>query len=259
MTAIGSGPLFALASLILGLVLGSFYNVCIHRYLEDESIVSPGSRCPGCGHPLAWWENIPLISFVILGGRCRECKEGINWRYPVVEGISGLWALLLALKFGPGWAWLVYLLFGGLLIVMSFIDLESFILPDAMTLPGGVAALLCAAFLLDTGWSSAVLGAVIGAGAFFLLQKGYKLLRGVEGLGSGDVKLMFLLGGLLGWQSLVLVVFFGAISGLLVSLVYLLREGGEGMMTAIPFGPFLSLGGMLYILCGPEIWRWYLA
>jgi len=254
----GLAAFFPLISLILGLVLGSFYNVCIHRYIHSASVVRPASHCPACGHILRWWENIPLVSYILLQGKCTACRQPISIRYPAVEGISGLWALLLALSFGPGWAWLVYMVFGGLLVIISFIDLEIFILPDAFTLPGGLLAFLCAAFLLGIGWKASLLGGAIGAGGFWLLQKGYKLLKGVEGMGTGDIKLMFLLGALLGWQALPLVVFFAAISGLAVSLFYLRKAGSQGLQTAIPFGPFLSLGGMLYILWGRELWRWYL-
>jgi len=243
---------------LLGLVLGSFYNVCIHRYLSGESIVSPSSHCPNCLTRLRWWENLPLLSYMILRGRCSSCGEGISARYPAVELISGLWLLALYLEFGLGGAWAVHLLFGGLLIVLSFIDLESFVLPDIMVLPGAAVAFVCTGLVLHLGWLESLLGAVAGAGAFFLLQKGYKFLKGVEGLGSGDIKLMLLLGALVGWRLLPLMVFLSALCGLAVSLIYIYSPRGRGMQTAIPFGPFLSLGAMLTILWGPEIWQWYL-
>jgi leader peptidase (prepilin peptidase)/N-methyltransferase len=244
---------------ILGLLLGSFYNVCIHRYLHSESIIRPASHCPQCGHTLSWWENIPLISFVLLKARCRFCKTAISWQYPLVEGISGTWAFLLALQYGLGWSWLVFLVFGGLLIIMSAIDLKIFVLPDILTISGSILALPCAVYLLDHTWQSTLLGGLIGAGSFFLLQQGYKLLKGIEGLGTGDIKLMFLLGALLGWQSLPILVFLAAISGLIVSIIFFYTHiKQQGMQTAIPFGPFLSFGGMIYMLMGTEIWRWYL-
>jgi len=251
---------FATAALVfvLGLVLGSFYNVCIHRYLSGESIVSPGSHCPNCLRRLKWWENLPLLSYILLRGRCSSCGEGISARYPAVELISGIWLLALYLEFGLGGPWAVHLVFGGLLIVLSFIDLESFVLPDIMVLPGAAASFVCSGLVLHPGWLESFLGAVLGAGAFLLLQKGYKLLKGVEGLGSGDIKLMLLLGALVGWRLLPLMVFLSAICGLAVSLIYISSPKGRGMQTAIPFGPFLSLGAMLTILWGPEIWQWYL-
>jgi len=250
--------LFPFGACILGLILGSFANVCIHRYLQGTSIILPASHCPLCKHTLAWWENLPLLSYILLRGRCRSCREAIHWRYPAVEAISGLWALLLALKFGPSPAFAVYLCFGQLLIIISFIDLEIFVLPDIYTLTGSAAALAAAILILDLPWSTSLIGALAGGGTFLILQQGYKRLKGREGLGTGDIKLMFLLGALLGWQALPLMVFMAAISALAVSLIYLRRASAKGLQTAVPFGPFLSLGGMLYILCGPQIWRWYL-
>lgn len=259
MTFISTELIFPVVSLILGLILGSFYNVCIYRYLKGESIVSPASHCPSCGHTLSWWENLPLLSFILLKGHCLNCQANISWQYPFVESISGLWALLLAFSFGLGWPWLVYLLFGGLLIVLSFIDLDSFVLPDFLTIPGGIAAFLCAVFLLDMNWQTSLLGGLGGAGCFWIIQKFYKLLRGFEGLGSGDIKLMFLLGALLGWQPLAFVVLIGSISGLIVGIICLYKgKKHEGMQTAIPFGPFLSLGGMIYILYGSELMQIYM-
>lgn len=250
--------LFPYAAIILGLILGSFSNVCIYRYIKGTSIVFPPSHCPLCEHKLAWWENIPLLSYVLLRGRCRTCRGSIHWRYPLVEGISGFWALLLALKFGPSAAFVVYLIFGQVLIIISFIDLEIFILPDIYTLPGALAALVAAILVLGLPWSTSLIGALAGGGAFLALQQGYKWLKGRDGLGTGDIKLMFLLGALLGWQALPLVVFMAAVSALVVSLIYLRRASAQGLQTAVPFGPFLSLGGMLYILCGTQIWHWYL-
>lgn len=250
--------IFPALALILGLCLGSFYNVCVHRYLTGQSIIRPGSHCPDCGHNLSWWENLPLLSFILLWGRCRQCRQSISLRYPALEAASGLWALALALKFGPGWPWLIYLIFGGILLLLSFIDLKSYILPDFLTLPGAVLAFACSWLLPHISWQSSLIGAISGAALFWLLQLAYKALKGVQGLGSGDIKLMLLLGALLGWQALPLSIFLAALSGLVVSLIYLRRSPGQGLQTAIPFGPFLSLGGMLYILFGPELMRWYL-
>jgi len=236
--------------MFLGLVLGSFYNVCIHRYLTGQSIVRPASHCPKCGHSLVWWENIPLLSYLLLRGRCRGCNSPISLRYPLVEGLSGLWALLLALQFGLGWDWLVYMVVGGLLIIMSFIDFAEYILPDVFTLPGAVLAFCGMVFLVGMPWQDSLLGAVIGAGGFWLLQQGYYLIRRVEGLGSGDIKLMLLLGALVGWQGLPLLIFLAAFTALAASLGYMAKNAHQGMQTRIPFGPFLSLGAMIYILYG---------
>ena len=240
---------FDVFAFVLGLMLGSFYNVCIHRYLTGKSIILPASHCPECEHKLSWWENIPLISFMILRGKCRSCGQKISLRYPIVELISGLLTLGLALKFGPGVNFFVYLFFFGLLIVASFIDLDSFILPDIITLPGGVLA-LAASFILPISWQDALSGAILGSGFFWVLQKGYKLLKGIDGLGTGDVKLMFMLGALLGWQGLPLMVFIASLTGLMASLYYIKTNKGKGVQTPIPFGPFLGLGTVVYILAG---------
>ena len=244
---------FPLIALILGLILGSFYNVCIHRYLTGQSVILPASHCPKCRHALSWWENIPLFSFLIQRGRCRTCGVEISWRYPIVEAVSGLWALLLALQFGPGWVWLLYMVVGGLLIIMSFIDFQEYILPDVFTLPGAVLAFAGTALVTDMPWVDSLLGAVIGAGVFWVLQKGYYLLRGVEGLGTGDIKLMLMLGALVGWLGLPMMIFLAAFTALAASLGYMAKNAHQGMQTRIPFGPFLSLGAMLQILYGPSL------
>lgn len=255
-----SSLMYPALAFILGLILGSFYNVCIHRYISEESIVKPRSKCPKCSHQLSWWENIPLASYLLLRGRCRECKEAISLRYPAVELISGLWALGLALQYGVGWVFALYMVIGGILIVASFIDLELYILPDILTLPGAGIALAGAYFILrpilgGPTLTDSLIGAAAGAGVFWLLQQFYRKLKGIEGLGTGDIKLMLLLGGLLGWQALPVVVTASAVTALVASLYYLLRPGSAALQTMVPFGPFLSLGGMLYILFGRYYWQ----
>ncbi len=249
---------FLQAATLLGLLFGSFYNVCIHRYGSGASVLWPPSHCPACKHRLAWWENIPLVSYLLLRGRCRQCQESIRWRYPLVEALSGVLALAFAWKFGPGLVWLTYMFFVGLLLVASFIDFDSYILPDMFTLGGAVLALPAAAFILPVGLKDALIGALAGAGIFLLLQQGYKKLRGVHGLGTGDIKLMLMLGALVGWQGLPLMILLSAFGALLVSVLYLKRDASQGLRTAIPFGPFLSLGAILYLLFGPEILAAYL-
>ena len=248
-------PFFAL---ILGLCLGSFYNVCIHRYLTVQSIVLPASHCPLCGRAIAWRDNIPLFSYFLLKGRCRSCGQPISPMYPLVEAVSGILAVLLAFKFGPSLAWTVYMFFTGLLIIAAFIDFKIYILPDQITLPGGILA-LAAAFILPVYWVDAFLGALLGAGFFLLLQKSYKKIKKIEGLGTGDVKLMVMLGALVGLQGLPILIFSAALLGLLASLFYMKKSTGSSMHTPIPFGPFLALGAMIYILGGDIIWMWYLS
>ncbi len=252
-----NGGLFQTLSFVIGACLGSFYNVCIQRYLSGESIIYPPSHCPRCGHKLSWKENIPIASFFLLKGKCAHCKEKISLLYPIVEIISALWAWSLAYRFGPSLQFLIYLLFGGLFIVMSFIDLQSYILPDIMTLPGAAMALISSHFL-GLSLQESLGGALVGAGIFLVIQKLYKKTRGIEGMGGGDIKLMLLIGALLGIYSIPFVVFFGALTGLLASLIYLKKDSSQGMTTQIPFGPFLCLGAMTFILFKDIILKFYI-
>lgn len=250
---------FAVMAAVLGLVLGSFSTACVHRYLEGLTLLNPRrSICPKCQAQLRWYDNIPLLGYLLLGGRCRFCREPIHPRYPAMEALYGLWGLGLALVYGPGLAFAVHMFFGGLFLVASFIDLDSYILPDILTLPGAVLALAAGSLALGLGWQESFLGAGIGAGMFLAVQRLYRGLRGQEGLGTGDVKLMLSIGALGGPMALPLVLTVGATSALAASLFYVLRPGSKGMQTRIPFGPFLCLGSMVNTLFGKAFWTWYL-
>jgi leader peptidase (prepilin peptidase) / N-methyltransferase len=244
--------LFHTVALILGLCLGSFYNVCVHRYLVGQSVVRPGSHCPACGHVLSWWENIPVLSYLLLGARCHACKGKIHWRYPAVELLSGILALLLAIRFGPSAQWLTYMVFLGIFLVASFIDLDSFILPDILTYPAAALALSTPLFL-PVDWLETALGGICGAGIFLLLQQFYLRLRRIDALGTGDIKLMLSLGALVGLSLLPLMILLSALCALVVAVVYLRRPEGQGLRTAIPFGPFLCLGAVLTLLWGEDL------
>lgn len=246
--------MFEILSFVLGLCLGSFYNVCVFRYLSGESVVLVRSHCPVCRHFLSWWENVPLASYVLLRGRCRDCHEKISPQYPIMELLSGLWALALALKFGPSLLWVAFMVLGGILLIVSFIDLHSFILPDFLVLPGTALALVAAATVLpNLSLQDSIIGAIAGSGSFLVLLYGYFAVRGIQGLGMGDVKLMLLLGAMLGWQGLPITILLAAITGLAGSLLYMHRHREQGLQVAIPFGPFLAFGGMIYVLLGQEI------
>lgn len=258
---------FIALSGLVGLLLGSFYTACVYRWLHEISLVDPmRSFCPVCEHPLSWSENVPLVSWILQRGRCRHCNAIMHWRYPAVEFTSLVWSCLIAAKFGWSVEWGVFMVFGGIFIVAGFIDLESFLLPDILTIPGTLLALGAYAFLLGPGeiganWDDrlvdSLIGMAAGGGFFAVLHYGYKLLRGVDGLGLGDVKLMCLIGALLSAQALPFVIVIGAFSALLVSVFYMARSG-KGGKTPVPFGPFLSLAAMTWILYGPELWRMYL-
>ncbi len=249
--------IFYPASVILGLCLGSFYNVCVHRYLTGQSIAWPGSHCPGCGHGLSWHENIPLLSYFFLRGKCSTCSRSISLRYPALEALSGVLSLLLAINLGFGIAYFTYLFFFGLLTIASFIDLEIFILPDIITLPGAALAFL-ASFILPISWQDSLFGAIIGAGLFLLIQRSYRAIKKIDGLGTGDIKIMLMLGALTGWQGLPILIFSSAAMGLVAAIFYMKAGTAQTMQTPIPFGPFLALGAIIYILWGEAIWLWYL-
>ncbi|MBG0777806.1 MAG: prepilin peptidase [Desulfovibrionaceae bacterium] len=251
-------PAFKWLALVLGLILGSFYTACVHRYLVGQSIVTPPSHCPVCNHRLAWWENIPLFSYILLRGKCSACKTPYGVRYLLIEALSGAWACALAITHGASAAFLVHMTIGGILIVAAFIDLDSYILPDRLTLGGAILAFCGSVLLLGLPLQESLIGAAAGAGLFLLLQRGYRLARGVEGLGTGDIKLMLLLGAWLGWPALPFVILVGALGGIVGGLFAMRSQPGKGLQAAVPFGPFLALGGMLYILVGDTFWAWYL-
>lgn len=241
-------------ALIFGLCLGSFYNVCVHRSLTGQSVVFPSSHCPACGHVLSWWENIPVLSYILLGARCRSCRKFIHWRYPALEILSAVIAVLLLWKFGPSLSWLTYMVLSGLLLVASFIDLDSFILPDVLTWPAAALALATPLFL-PLPWIDTVAGSLAGAGVFLGLQQFYARVRGIDALGTGDIKLMLSLGAVVGLSGLPLMVLLSALFGLLGAIPSLLRPGANGMRTAIPFGPFLCLGALTTLLWGESLLR----
>ncbi|MFW6311309.1 MAG: prepilin peptidase [Nanoarchaeota archaeon] len=236
-------------SLLIGLCLGSFYNVCIHRYITGESIVLPASHCPKCNQNLSWWENIPVLSFVFLAGKCKSCSEPISIRYPIVELLSGFISVFLVVKFGIGIPYFLYMVMFGILIVVSFIDFEIFILPDTLILPGALFAFL-SSFFLPLDWQNSLAGMLVGAGLFLFIQQAYKAIRKIDGMGTGDIKFMLMLGAMTGLQGLPVLVLVAAFSSLFASM-FLLRgvKTSKAMQTPIPFGPFLAFGAIFYIFC----------
>jgi leader peptidase (prepilin peptidase)/N-methyltransferase len=252
--------LFPWLAAILGLCLGSFATACVHRYLAGQTVLNPPrSYCPHCEKQLAWWENIPLASYILLRGRCSCARRmPIGLRYIALEALSGGFALAFALKCGPTPAFLVYLAFTTALLIASFIDFAEYILPDGITLGGSAAALACAPLFLGVDLFDSALGAILGAGLFWALQIAYRLLRKSEGMGTGDIKLMALLGALNGWQALPFIILAGSLSALAASLFYLRRTDADGLKTAVPFGPFLTLGGLLAPLLAERVTAWYL-
>ena len=260
--------LFQILAVLLGLVLGSFATCAGFRLALGGSVLHPArSFCPACGHTLTWRENIPLLGYLVQYGHCRYCLARIPLRYPASELLSGLFALAAALVFGPTWHWCVAVGFGTLLLVLALIDLETFLLPDALTLPGAATALVVSTLLprlhtLGIGWQAALFGALAGGGGLWVLAWVYRRIRGVDGLGLGDAKLMLLVGALLGPVAVPLVLFAGAVlalpPGLLAARRSFLQGNGEGLRTALPFGPFLCAGAGAYLLIGPQFLTWWL-
>ncbi len=249
---------FLSASFILGMIIGSFLNVCIYRIPAGLSIVHPPSHCPHCETPIRWYQNIPLISWIVLRGRCASCKAPVSYRYPLIEALSGGLYLLVFLYFGLSWSTLVFWIFFSLLLVITFIDLDHQIIPNVLSLPGIVVGFACALFALPLTWQDSAFGTMLGAGLLWSVATGYRLLMGAEGMGMGDVKLLAMIGAFLGWQAVLPVVFLGSIAGTLIGVPLMLIKG-EGGKLAIPFGPFLSLGAFFYVFFWAELFNWYVS
>ena len=240
---------------LVGLAIGSFLNVVIHRLPRRESLVSPGSRCPSCGYSLGAADNVPVLSWVLLGGRCRKCRARISVRYPVVELVTA--AVFIAHYYVFGWTPLlaVRLVFASSLVALFAIDLEHHLLPDAITLPGIVAGLLASLFL-PPGIRDALIGMLAGGGVLWLIGEAYYRYAGEEGMGGGDVKMLAMIGAFLGWQLVIVTLVFSSIAGAVIGLaVIAVRRGG--MKYALPYGTFLSVAALVASLYGDQIVRWY--
>ena len=242
---------------LLGCCVGSFLNVCICRLPQNLSIVSPRSFCPSCRAPIRAYDNIPLVSYLLLGGKCRNCGAGISWRYPLVEALTGGVALALFLKFGFSLSFLAYFVLSAALIVISFIDLDHRIIPDVISLPGIAAGFLLALFGLLATVKESLIGLLAGGGSLYLVAFVYEALTKREGMGGGDVKLLAMIGAWLGWKSILFTLFFASLSGAFIGGAVMLIQR-EGRLYAIPFGPFLAFSGLAYVFLGPELIAWYL-
>jgi leader peptidase (prepilin peptidase)/N-methyltransferase len=239
-----------------GAAIGSFLNVCIGRLPEGESIVSPPSHCPRCGAPVQPRDNIPLISYVLLRGRCRTCREPISLRYPLVEALMGGLLVLVFLRFGSLPLTAVYGAFVAALLVVTFIDLDHMIIPDVISLPGIVVGLACAAAGYGPALSDSVIGILLGGGLLYLVAVGYETVTGREGMGGGDIKLLAMVGAFLGWRGVLVTLLVGSLTGALVGIgVTVYRRQTR---VPIPFGPFLSLGALCALFVGQQIVAWYL-
>jgi leader peptidase (prepilin peptidase)/N-methyltransferase len=266
---------------ILGAIIGSFLNVVIHRVPREQSIVFPNSACPSCRTPLRAYDNIPILSFIILRGRCRYCSKRISIRYPIVELLTALLFVAVALHDGVSFALPFDLAFVSALLALVFIDAEHMILPNVITYPGMIFAVLArialpylagaehfddlpgliASFPTLPLWASslagAAVGALVGGGSLWLMGFIWQRLRGVEAMGLGDVKMMFMVGAYLGWRLAALTIFAGVFSGSIIGIGLMMKRGQRNMQMMLPFGIFLGLGAIASLLIGHRIVEWY--
>ncbi|MFA7059389.1 MAG: prepilin peptidase [Pedobacter sp.] len=247
---------FSLLAFIFGAVVGSFLNVCICRMPKDESIISPPSHCPYCNYQIHWYDNIPLVSYLLLGGKCRGCGKHISIQYPLVEFLNALLTLFLFLRFGPSLTFLTLFLFCSSLVVITFIDIEHQIIPDEISLSGIVIGFAFSFFLSWQTWLNSLLGILLGGGSLLLVAYAYQWLTGKEGMGGGDIKLLAMMGAFLGWKSIPFIIFSSSLAGSIVGITMMLIQKKDSKL-AIPFGPYLAFGAVLYIFYGRQIIQWY--
>ncbi|HET7434448.1 MAG TPA: prepilin peptidase [Thermoanaerobaculia bacterium] len=260
------GIVLGAAAFALGAIIGSFLNVVIHRYPREESIVFPASHCGTCRTPIKAYDNVPILSYLWLRGRCRACGEPFSARYPLVELANGLFYLALFQRTGPTIGFVAVAAIISMTIVLIFIDLDIQILPDVIDIPGIAIGLLIGALhfgadyelTLATTLFDSFAGAVAGAGILLAIALAYKLVRKVEGMGLGDVKMMGMIGAVMGWEALFPVLLLASITGAIVGLIVAARSA-KGMQVAIPFGVFLGLATLVVLFFGPTLLRWYLA
>jgi leader peptidase (prepilin peptidase)/N-methyltransferase len=240
---------------VFGACIGSFLNVVIYRLPLGQSIVSPPSRCPKCGYRLQWYDNLPIFGWVLLGGRCRKCKNPISIQYPIVELITALLFVLVVWVTPPGPLLVSRLLFVCILIALFGIDLEHQILPNSITLPGIVAGVLLS-FIAPPGWRDALLGVLLGAGILYAIAGAYYLWRREEGLGMGDVKMLAMIGAFLGWKAVLVTMVLSSFSGAAIGMALIAAQRG-GMKLALPFGTFLAIGALVAMFVGEALVTWY--
>lgn len=242
---------------VMGLMIGSFLNVCIGRLPAGESVVSPGSHCPSCGTAIRWYDNIPVLSYLLLAGRCRTCRVSISIRYPIIETATALAFVVQGLAVGPDlWLLTSRLVFTSLLIVMFGTDLETQRLPNVLTLPGIVVGLLFNV-MTPPGLVDSLLGIALGGGVLMAIRSGWRAATGVDGMGLGDVKMLAMIGAFLGWKQVFVVLLFSSLSGAVIGIL-LTTVKGKSLQHRLPFGTFLALGAFAASLIGEPLVSWYL-
>jgi leader peptidase (prepilin peptidase)/N-methyltransferase len=264
-------------AVVFGLIIGSFLNVVILRLPQGMSITIPRSHCPQCKRLIPWYDNIPILSYIILRGHCRRCGKGISLRYPLIEGLTGVVSLLVYFKFGLGVEWAIFLAFSAAIIALAFIDLDHRILPDPITLNGIWVGMLATIYLNEPNpfvsrllrfagieltntraiaFLGSILGAVVGGGLLWGVAEAYLRLRGIEGMGFGDVKMMAMVGAFLGAPLALLTIMIGSLLGSVIGLIFI-RLAGKTRQYELPFGTFLAASAILTVLYGDDLIRWY--
>ena len=263
---------------VFGLIVGSFLNVCIVRLPRGGSIVTPPSHCPRCRSGIKFYDNIPLVSFLLLRGKCRNCGEPISWRYPLVELTNALLYVGIVSEFWLGGEAFMMMAFCSSLIVITVIDYDHMIIPDKITLPGMLVGLTLAPFFMSplgdplpfnldallphagpylTGFLNSLIGLILGGGLLLSIGWGWEKLRHIEAMGGGDVKLMGMVGSFLGWKGALLTIMLGAFTGSVIGLLLIVLKRHK-MEKLIPFGPFLAAGALASAFYGPDIVLWYI-
>lgn len=250
---------FLTFTFVLGAIIGSFLNVCIYRIPAGLSIVTPRSRCPHCESPIHWYHNLPILSWLLLKGKCAYCSAAVSVRYLLVEALTGALFALFFYRFTFHPVTPVVLLLVAALVVITFIDLDHQIIPDVISLPGIPVGFLCSFLVPWLSWQESLLGIVLGGGSLLTIALGYELLTKKEGMGFGDVKLLAMLGAVLGWTAIFPIIFIGSLLGTLVGVPLMLIKKADSKL-AVPFGPFLSAAALVHIFFVQHIdpiMRWY--
>ncbi len=242
---------------VIGLAVGSFLNVIIHRLPRSQSIVFPPSACPGCGARIRWYDNVPVAGWIALRGRCRDCHERISIRYPIVELVTMAAFLACYWRFGLDWILLPRLLLSGSLIVLFAVDLEHQLLPNAITVPGILIGVLCS-LMLPPGLRDSLLGVALGGGVLWAIGEAWYRLRHIEAMGFGDVKMLAMVGAFLGWKLVIVTFVLSSLLGGLFAAV-LLAARRTTLTSLIPFGTFLAVAAFIAALWGESMMHWYLS
>ncbi len=243
---------------IFGACIGSFLNVCIYRIPEGKSIIFPSSFCPQCKNNIPFYCNIPILSYLFLRGQCKFCKNPISIRYPLIEALTGIFAILLFLKFGLTITFGFWFVFISVLITISFIDFDHQIIPDVISLPGILVFASSFYFIPQMTYKDVIWGVLAGGGTLYSVALFYYLVRKQEGMGGGDIKLLAMIGAAIGLKGVFFTIFVGSLLGTIAGILIMIYSKIADAKLRIPFGPYLSMGAIIYIFYGEQIIQWYL-